>query len=329
MSPAPVFGWGLIGAGDIARRRVAPAMRDSPTSTLVAVSRARSELAAAFAAEFGARRWHARWQDLVADAEIDGVYVATTVDLHAAQTIAAAAAGKHVLCEKPMAMTAAECDRMMAACRANGVTLGVAYYRRFYPSIARVKAIIGAGEIGAPVWAQMNALEWFDPAADHPRGWLLQRARAGGGPMMDFGCHRIEILVNLFGSARRAAGVTAAVVFDRDVEDTAAVLLQFESGPCASVAVTHAVRDRQDTFDLFGTRGSIRCGNLNTGDLRIVVDGQERVEMHPPAANVHLPLIEDFVQAVATGRQPAVTAEVGRHVAAIEDQIYGVTATLR
>src|SRR5262249_61042735 len=108
---AIVFGWGLIGAGDIARRRVAPALRESPASDLIAVSRARSELAASFAAEFGARRCYARWQDLVADPEIHGVYVATTVDVHAEQTIAAAEAGKHVLCQKPMAMTAAELHR--------------------------------------------------------------------------------------------------------------------------------------------------------------------------------------------------------------------------
>ncbi|HXI32122.1 MAG TPA: Gfo/Idh/MocA family oxidoreductase [Vicinamibacterales bacterium] len=324
-----MFRWGLIGAGDIARRRVAPAMHDSPTSTLVAVSRARPERAAAFAAEFGAARWHADWRDLVADPGIDGVYVATTVDVHARQTIAAAEAGKHVLCEKPMAMTAADCDRMIAACRANGVTLAVAYYRRFYPVVERVKAIVGAGEIGAPVFAQMNALEWFDPGADHPRRWLLDPARAGGGPMMDFGCHRLEVLVNLFGAVRSAAGLTATVAFEREVEDTAAVLLRFDTGPCACVAVTHAVRDRQDTLDVFGTRGSIRCGNLNAGDLRIVVDDAERVESHPPAANVHLPLIEDFVGAVRENRPPAVSGEVGRQVAAIEDQIYGVTATVR
>src|ERR1041384_2463334 len=119
------LGWGLIGAGDIARRRVAPAIRESPTSALIAVSRARSDPAASFAAEFGARRWRARWQDLVRDPDVDGVYVATTVDVHAEQTIAAAERGKHVLCEKPMAMTAAECDRMIAARRANRVALGV------------------------------------------------------------------------------------------------------------------------------------------------------------------------------------------------------------
>ena len=304
-------------------------MRESPASSLVAVSRARAELAADFAAEFGADRWHPRWQDLVADRGIDGVYVATTVDVHAEQTIAAAENGKHVLCEKPMAMTGAECDRMIAACRGSGVMLGVAYYRHFYPAVQRVKALIAAGEIGAPVVAQMNAFEWFDPDANHPRAWLLDPGRAGGGPMMDFGCHRLEVLVNLFGPVRRTAAVTANVVFDRDVEDTAAVLLQFESGPCATVTVTHAAEQRQDTLDIFGTRGSIRCDNLNAGGLRIVTADGERVETHPPAANVHLPLIEDFVEAVVANRAPAVDGVIGREIAAIEDRIYGITAAVR
>ena len=318
--------WGVIGAGDIVRRRVAPAIRDSPASELTAISRARAELARSFAEEFGATRWYARWLDLVGDQDLDAVYVATPVALHAEQTIAAAEAGKHVLCEKPMAMTAAECDRMIAACHASGVKLGVAYYRRFYPAVQRIKAVLAAGEIGKPVFAQMNALEWFDPDDHHPRRWLLDPSLAGGGPMMDFGCHRLEVLVNLFGPVRRASGLTANVVFDRHVEDTAAVLLHFESGPCAAVAVTHAVVDRQDTLDVFGTRGSIRCAPLNSGELQIIVDGQARVERHAPDANVHRPLIDDFVEAVAADREPAVGGDTGRHVAAIEDQIYGVTS---
>jgi predicted dehydrogenase len=323
-----LFGWGLIGAGDIARRRVAPALRDSPVSELIAVSRARANLAGAFAAEFGARRSYVRWQDLVVDAELHGVYVATPVDVHAEQTIAAAEAGKHVLCEKPMAMTAAECDRMIDACRAAGVMLGVAYYRRFYPAIIRAKAIVESGEIGTPVFAQMTAFEWFDADRTHPRAWLLDRSRAGGGPMMDFGCHRLEVLVHLFGRARRVSALTANVVFDREVEDTAAAILEFDTGPCATVAVSHGIRDRQDTLDVFGTRGSIRCALLNAGELRIAADGRERVETHAPAVNVHLPLIDDFVGAVEAGRHPAVDGVIGRHVSAIEDRIYGVASSL-
>ena len=321
--------WGLIGAGDIVRRRVAPALIDSPSCDIVAVSRGRPELAAAFAADIGARRWYSRWQELVADPDVDCVYVATPVDVHAEQTIAAAEAGKHVLCEKPMAMTTAECDRMIAACRAHHVRLGIAYYRHFYPVILRVKTILESGDIGQPVFAQVNAFEYFDPAPDHPRRWLLDPARAGGGPMMDFGCHRLEVLMHLFGAVRRTAAVTANVVFDRAVEETAAVLLQFEGGPCAAVTVTHAAEEPQDTLQVFGTRGSVHVDELNAGSLRIRTGNQSRVESHPPAANIHRPLIDDFVEALLTDREPAVTGEIGRAVAAFEDVIYAVAPSGR
>jgi predicted dehydrogenase len=326
---AATVAWGLIGAGDIVRKRVAGALRHAALSKLVAVSRARAELAESFANEVGAPRWYRDWRALVADEELDAVYIATPVHLHAEQTIAAAAAGKHILCEKPMAMTAAECDRMIAACRAHDVTLGIAYYRHFYPVVTRVKQIIASGDIGEPVFAQLNAFESFDPPRDDPRAWLLQPSMSGGGPMMDFGCHRIEVLLNLFGCAvRQTASVTANVVFDRQVEDTAAVLLRFESGPCAAVVVTHASYERQDTLRVFGTRGAIHIDDLNAGTVRVRA-GAECVEEHPPAANVHIPLIEDFIDAVRTGREPAVTGATGRAVADIEDAIYAVAPSGR
>jgi predicted dehydrogenase len=179
------------------------------------------------------------------------------------------------------------------------------------------------------VFAQMNAFEYFDPAPDHPRAWLLNRAIAGGGPMMDFGCHRLEVLLHLFGPVRRTAAVVANVVFDRDVEDTAAVLLEFEHGPCAAVVVTHAAHDRQDTLQVFGTRGSMQVDELNAGTLRIRAGDQERVESHPPAANLHRPLVDDFVDAIRMNREPAVTGEIGRTVSGIEDEIYAVAPSGR
>src|SRR5438128_2496858 len=96
--------WGLIGCGDIARKRVAPALRALSNCELVAVSRAHSAQAAAFAGEFGAKRWHKDWRDLIADEEVEAVYIATPVHLHREQAVEAARAGLHVLCEKPMAL---------------------------------------------------------------------------------------------------------------------------------------------------------------------------------------------------------------------------------
>ena len=323
--------WGLIGCGDIAQKRVAPALRDSSACELVEVTRAQSQLAESFAKQFGANKWYSDWIDLLADKEIDAVYISTPVHLHAVQTIAAAEAGKHVLCEKPMAMNVDECDRMIAAGRANNVKLGVAYYRHFYPVVDRVKTVIESGEIGTPVLVQINAFEWFDPPAGHPRSWLLKKEIAGGGPMFDFGCHRIEVLAHIFGPVRHVSSLVTNVLFNsevREVEDTAAALFRFESGTCGTLTVTHAAREPQDTLNVFGSRGSIHVPVLNDGKMRFVSDEGERSETHPAAGNLHAPLIEDFVDAIITDREPLVNGETGRGVASIENEIYARGATL-
>jgi len=321
--------WGLVGAGDIVRKRVAEALRQCPGCELTAVARARAELAEPFAREVGAARWYPHWRGLLSDPGVDAVYVATPVYLHAEQTVAAAEAGKHVLCEKPMAMNLAECDRMIAACGANGVSLGVAYYRRFYPVIMRAKQMVDSGEIGAPVFVQMMAFEPFDPRPGDPRSWLVDRSQAGGGPLADFGCHRIEVLSHLLGPVRRVTSIVSTIALHRDVEDTAVALLQFERGATGMLAVTHAAADRQDTLDLFGTRGSIRIPSLNVGSMAVKLGDVERTESHPPARNLHLPLVEDFVESVRAGRVPAVDGHVGRAVAAIQDAIYADSPPVR
>lgn len=314
--------WGLIGCGDIARKRVAPALRDLPECQLVAVSRRRTDLVESFAREFGARRWYSDWRELVGDDEVDAVYVATPVHLHATQTIASAEAGKHILCEKPMSMNVAECDQMLAACHSNNVRLGVSYYRHFYPVIARIKTLLESGQIGVPVLAQINAFEWFNPGDDEARAWLIKKDFAGGGPMFDFGCHRIEVLANILGRITKVSGLTARALFDREVEDTAIASIQFEGGACGVLTVTHAAREPQDSLTIFGSDGSINVPVLNDGKMHVSYEDSDCWESHPPAANFHEPLIRDFADAVFTNRTPMVDGEVGRMVALTEEAIY-------
>jgi predicted dehydrogenase len=313
----------LIGCGDIARKRIVPALRDLSNSNLVAVSRARADLAAAFAAEFEVARWYARWQDLLDDKEVDAVYIATPVHLHVEQACAAAEAGKHVLCEKPMALSVEECDRMIAACHGAGVKLGVAYYRHFYPLVNRIKEVIAAGEIGQPIVAQVNAFELFNPRSGGPRNWLLNPEQSGGGPMFDFGCHRIEVLDHLFGQINYTLSMLTNVRFAREVEDTAVAVFHFATGPNAVLTVSHAAIEPQDTLDIFGSEGSLHVVSLNGGGLKITTGAGERIESHPPHSNLHLPLIDDFARAVLEDREPKVTGEIGRRVAVVEAEIYG------
>lgn len=314
--------WGLIGAGDIVRKRVAPAINELENCELVAVSRNRRELAESFAKEFGAEKWFADWRELLKDEEVEAVYIATPVFLHKAQTIAAAENGKHVLCEKPMALNAEDCEEMIAVCKANGVKLGIAYYRRFYPVIERIKEIIASDEIGKISVAQMNAFEFFDPTPEHPRFWLLEKEKSGGGPMMDFGCHRLEVLTNLFGQVSEVKAVIGNAVFKRETEDTAIASLKFESGVFANVTVTHAAFEAKDTLEIFGTKGTISVPVLNKETIIVKTENGERTEIHPNHANVHQPLIADFTDAVLNGKEPQIIGETGKMIAELEDEIY-------
>jgi predicted dehydrogenase len=319
-----VVGWGLVGCGDIAEKRVAAALGQAEGSALVAVARARAERAAEFARRHGARRGHADWRALLRDDEVDAVYVATPVRLHEEQAVAAAEAGKQVLCEKPMALDVAGCERMIAAARANGVRLGVAYYRHHYPVVARLRELLASSAIGEPVLAQVQAFEPFDPGPDHPRAWLLRRSEAGGGPMADFGCHRIEVLLDLLGPVAEVHGLADNVRFrERAVEDTCFAHLRFRSGAVAVLAVSHAAHEPRDTLDVFGTRGSAHAEVLNRGSLRVVTAADTREEHHPPHPNLHQPLVEDFVAAIREEREPRVTGEIGLEVARVVARIYG------
>jgi predicted dehydrogenase len=221
-----------------------------------------------------------------------------------------------------MAIDVAGCDRMIAACSANGVSLGVAYYRHFYPMVIRLREILASREIGDPVVVQMDAFERFNPQPHEERHWFVRRAESGGGPMFDFGCHRIEILLSLFGPPRETTGVTANVAFDREVEDTAIATMRFASGPCATVTVTHAAIEPRDTVRIFGTAGSIHIAALNRAEMVVAAGGRERREDCPPPANLHQPLVADFVEALRSGRPPAVDGAVGREVAVIEAAVY-------
>jgi predicted dehydrogenase len=316
--------WGLVGTGDIARRRVAAALRDAPGGELHAVASGRPERARSFAAEHAIPRVFDDWRDLVCDPEVDAVYVATPVRWHAEPAIAAAAAGKHVLCEKPMAMDVAEAEAMVDAARRHGVRLGVAYYRHHYPLVARLRSLVSSGALGRPVFVQAQAFERFDPRPGDPRAWLLRRSESGGGPMMDFGCHRLEVFLDLMGPVAEARGLSTNVLFrDRDVEDACVAHLRFASGALGVLAVAHAARQSRDLLEVVGTEGSAHVPVLNEGRLRLTTAAGTSEEHHPAPANLHQPLVEDFVSAVREGRSPAVSGEVGLAVSRVLAAIFG------
>lgn len=302
---------------------MAPALRDLPDCALVSVSRKDFSQVESFATEFGARKWVQNWRDLIADDEIDAIYIATPVYLHAEQTVAAAQAGKHVLCEKPMAMNIKECDAMIDAAKANGTFLGIAYYRHFYPVVNRIKEILASGEIGTIVSAQIEACSHYNPLAGEQLHWRLIKEQAGGGPMMDIGCHRIELLINIVGPiVKVSGGVANRLYYDRQIEDTASALFEFEGGAHGYLLTAHSTFESKDTVKIYSTGGSLYVDHLNSGRLRIVSADNDRIEECPNHKNLHEPLIENFTRAVLDGKRPAVCGEIGRDVNVILEKIY-------
>jgi len=286
--------WLVIGIGDITERRVIPAILAEPRSRLHALLTRDPQKAAAYPGV----QVFTSIEDALEDASIDAVYVASPVFLHAPQTIACLEAGKHVLCEKPTAMNLAEAQLMAAAARTNRRLFAVAYYRRQFPKLMRAKQLIAEGAIGQPVLAEANCHGWLK--TDTPgwdKNWMLNPAMAGGGPLFDIACHRIDALNFLFGEPSRATGFLANAVHPLAVEDSATVLIEYASGLHATVDARWNSHVKRDQFRVIGTRGEMNLDPLSGPILRLG-EVEESLPTHP---NVHFPCIENFVAAVLDG----------------------------
>lgn len=321
--------WGIIGCGDIARKRVAAAIQLDGHSELLAACRRDEAKLRQFCADFNVPRHYATAEALLADRDIDAVYVATPVNEHLLQTIAAARAGKQVLCEKPMAMTAAECDQMIAACRENGVELGVAYYRRFYPSVRRMAELAAAGEIGAPLSVNIVCATPMSLSPGEDGYWRVIPEAGGGGALMDIGSHRINLLLAMFGEISDVRSFCDTLVAEYASENVSSTLMRFVTGSHASMTCLFNTPIDPDRFEIIGTEGHLLASPLNGNELEIETRAGRRVERLPPHANLHYPLIADFAAAVLEKRHPLVTGEEGRATAEVIDRIYNAARECR
>jgi len=315
--------WGILGCGDVARRRVAGAIAKDPGSRLVAACRRNAEALEEFCNDFGVPRGYTDEADLIGDADIDAVYIATPVDRHLGQTLACAAAGKHVLCEKPMAMSVEECDRMIAACLEAGVTLGLAYYRRFYPVLDRIRDVIAEGRIGRVFSITAVTATPFEFRDGEDGYWRVVLEEGGGGALMDVGSHRLNLFLDLLGPITDVSGYCDTIAGDFSADDAAVLCVRFASGALGSLQCYFGVPVDPDEFVVVGTGGRLVATPLNSGQLMIETAEGIETESHPPAANFNLPLVTDFVEAIAEGRMPRVSGHEGRATNEVIARGYG------
>jgi len=289
--------WGVIGCGDIAQRMGIPAILQAPRSELVAVADTNAARAAEVGARFGANHVCSSVEELLRDEEVNAVYIAVPPTAHRDLTVQCALAGKHVLCEKPMAVTAAECADMIHTCSARRVLLAIAYYRRFYPKVLKIRELLQAGRIGQVVFARIQFTMWYnpvDPAAG--KEWRTQKAAGGGGCLVDLGSHRLDILAALLGDACRVSASLGTTACNYAVEDCAYVLAEFPGGVRAFASFNWNTRAQTDELELYGTEGRIIASPLDQASLHVHTPAGIQSWELPRNELTHLPVVENVVR---------------------------------
>jgi predicted dehydrogenase len=245
-----VVRWGVLSTARIGVDKVIPATRAAARCEVVAIASRKLARAQAVASALGIERAYGSYEELLADPDVDAVYNPLPNDLHAPWTIAAAGAGKHVLCEKPLAMDAAEAERMIAACEEAGVLLMEAFMYRLHPTWEAVRELVISGRIG-----ELRAVQsWFSYFNDDPND-IRNVAASGGGALYDIGCYSVNVSRMLFGTepVRIQGSVTRDPVMGIDTLTSG--ILGFADGVATFTCGIRAEPDQR--VHIYGANGRI------------------------------------------------------------------------
>jgi len=313
--------WGVLSTANIGVKAVLPAIRASGNGVLAAIASRELSRAERVAALFPGARACDSYEALLDDAEIDAVYIPLPNGLHAEWTVRAAAAGKHVLCEKPLGATAEEVRRMIAACQQAGVLLMEAFMYRFHPQIRYALEQIAAGAIG-PVRLARGAFA-FDIRSRSDD--IRLRADLAGGSLMDVGCYPLNFFRAVFGQAPQSVGARADVPAGSEVERTVAALLDFGGGRLGMLASSLELPWHQYA-EVVGEMGRVLLPRpftpgLNETVVRIEREG-EMVERRFPPVDQYQLMVEHFADCVLTGTPPHLPPEDALEQAESIEAIY-------
>ena len=318
--------WAVLGSCGIARRRTIPeGIVAAENAELVAIYDVATKANEEFASELGVRAATSE-ADLLAD-DVDAVYIATPANLHCQQVLAAAKAGKHVLCEKPLGMTNNEALQMIAACKDADVQLGTAFMMRFHSQHQAALKMIQDGKLGKCVYGRAQLSCWYPLMEGN---WRQDPSKGGGGSLMDMGGHCIDLLEMFFGKIKKVSCFINNTVHEYKAEDSAVAMLFFENGATATVDTFFCMPDAssKNVLELYGSQGSILAkGTIGQGEAGEMVaflegaddeyDAQQAraagdgININPEPVNMYLGEIAEFSEAIMQGRKTTLSAEVG------------------
>ena len=324
---------GLLGGGNISDTH-ARAARAIPGVEIAAIYGANREKAERLAQAYGGTVYDdiERFLD---HRPLDIVAIGSPSGLHADQAIAAIRRGIHVLSEKPLDVTTAKVDAVIAAADRGGVKVGVFFQDRLKPDIAAMKSMIVSGQLGKPIFAAGH-VRWYRPPEYYTTSrWRGTRALDGGGALMNQAIHTVDVLQWLFGPVARVGGRTATLLHSIQTEDTAAAVLEFESGALGIIeATTSSYPGYARRVDVSGSEGTLilEGDKLVATDLRARGTQASTVTAEPPPENAasatvsdsvpHQRIFEDFIRAIRENAVPVCDAREARPSVAIIEAIY-------
>lgn len=342
---APEIRFGIVGTGMIAQTHAA-AIAQTAGARLVAVSRADTGRADDAAARFGVP-CESDYEALLARDDIDTICICTPSGLHAAQGIAAARAGKHILVEKPMTLTLADADELIAACRASGVLLGVALQRRADPLFQHVRAAITDGAFGRPMLGTVSTPYWRPQSYYDSAAWRGTWALDGGGALMNQGIHLVDLLLWYMGDVAEVQARITTRAHTIEVEDCVTATLRFADGALGSIAATTAAAPGfPHRVEIYGDHGGVQIegeqiarwqaanhtpGQAETRQAEAQAPGAQGAGAGASPTAIgwegHGRLIGDLVAAINEGRAPLVPGEEGRRSLALVLAVYEAART--
>lgn len=304
----------IVGCGVIADIH-AQGIMNTKQAKLIAVCDHDGERGRQFAARYGAS-FYESYDEMLANGEIEVVNICTPSGLHPQQTITAARAGKHVLCEKPIGINMSSVAEMIAVCREQGVMLSTVFPRRVSPAAQYVKRLIDSGELGRITLADAvmkiyRSQQYYDSA-----GWRGTWELDGGGAMMNQGIHLIDLVQWLAGGVSSVYGQAGALQRNIEVEDTAVAVLRLNSGGIGMLEMTTtALPEQAQRIEIHGEKGTVVLTEDIISVLHINGKSVELPEFEPfqVLPDGHRLQIEDMAQAVLEQRQPFITGEDGVH----------------
>lgn len=306
-------GWGFIGASTIAREHMVAAVRAQKGNEVVAVASGDKQRANAFAEELSIAKGYGDVASLLADPMVDAVYISSTNDQHRDQALAAIAAGKHVLCEKPLALSLADARQMVDAARQACVVFATNHHLRNAATLRKVRELVRAGAIGKPLFARVHHAIFLRPQV---QGWRVKSAQGGGGVILDIGVHAADILCfALDAEPVEAIGMRhEGFLSHNGVEDGVMAVVRMSNGVLAQIHAAYTVRHAQTSFEIHGENGSVTARDSLTvraaGDVMLRdAEGERLIAVeHEPLYAVG---VRRFCAALKGDDGPAATGDDG------------------